>query len=260
MAEKNESGGKFVTRIMVSVFLVLALIVFLFVLHYVTRWVVDGAQRIHWFSIALSAVAFFFAGAMAGVQVFKNEHWMPTGKNGRSYWVYDPIGKTEKEVDAFVDKHFKKDGFATSDLTIVIAFLVFDAIPLGIGLYLSPYVLNAVIAFPAWILAALLFRLPSGDSYLNDVLGDDWKEYVCPHCGGICGKFRYSTTNHKESEWIGSRQVTVTDKYTNGVDTVWVDRTETQYHINHNTSFDMVYNCPRCKRNHVKKFSYTEQK
>ncbi|MBO5653422.1 MAG: hypothetical protein J6S44_04325 [Clostridia bacterium] len=258
MLKKEEIQGKFFMRLTMSILILPVLALFLVGMHYLTRALTDEGEIFHWLPIAISAVAFFFGGAFVGVPSYKTAHWTEE-VNGRPCWQYPPIGKTEAELDAFVKKNFKKDGFATSDLTIVICFLVLDLIILGMGVFFSMYTINALVAFPLWVISALVFRLPTGSGYAGEAFGSDWNQYLCPHCKAICGKLDYKTANHKEANWIGSKQVKVTDKYTNGVDTFWVDRVETKYTLNQHTSFDKIYTCSRCKKTHVKKFSHTQE-
>jgi hypothetical protein len=256
----DNTSGKFTMRITINILLCVALAIYLLIFNFLLGKFMPQDTVIHWLPIAISAVAFYFAGYLAGMCDFKTTHWQNKSMNSKRYiYICSPIGKTESEISDFISKQFKKDDFNTSDLTILVAFFVFDLIILGaFAFFASSYTFNALIAFPVWIIVALIARIPTAYSYLYDVMGADWKKYVCPHCKAIYGKFDYKTTNHSEKEWISSHDVNVTDKYTDGINTVWVDRTETRYNINHNSSFDKIYTCPRCKKQIKENFSYTQ--
>ncbi len=255
----EELNGKFTSRITVNIVLGIALVIYLAIFNFVCGLTLPQQTTIHWIPIAVCAVVFIFAGGMCGVVDFNNTHWKQQSKGSRLItFKYSPIGKTEAEVDAFIKKHYKEDGYASSDRTLKIAFLVMHAIILGVAAFISPYTLNAICAFPIWILVTLIIGVPDADSYIREAHGEDWKSFVCPHCKAIYGRYSYSTSNHSESQWISSGTVKKSDKVTDGINTVWVDRTETVYNTNRNSSFDMNFSCPRCKKQIVKKFSYTE--
>jgi hypothetical protein len=258
MAKSSDVSGKFTMRLTISILLLPALMLYLVILNLISRWVVSDGAIFHWFPIALSAFAFFIAGCFAGAQDYDSKQWMKTNGKGEYFIFCHPLGHTEAEMDEAVAAQYKKDEYSTSDKTIIVGFLVFDAIILGVSLFFSTYMLNAVVAFPVWIITALLISIPSGASFTSSYLGDDWKEYVCEDCGCINGKYDYTTSNRKESSWVESNTVDVTDKYTNGIDTIWVERTEVVHNIKHNTTFDENYVCRRCKKKTVKKFSYTK--
>ena len=256
----DNTSGKFTPRLTMSILLCIVLPIYLLIFNFVLGKFMPDGTVIHWIPIVIHAVVFLFAGIIAGMCDYNTTHWKTPLKHIKGYtYTCHPKGKTAAEIDEYLKKQFKKDEFNTSDLTIVVAFFVFDLLILGaFAFFVSSYTFNALIAFPAWIIMALIVRIPTASTYLHEVMGDDWEKYVCPHCKAIYGKFDYKTTNHSEKEWISSHNVDVTDKYTDGINTVWVDRTETRYNINHNTSFDKIYTCPRCKKTIKEKFSYTE--
>ena len=253
-------SGKFMMRIIMNVLLIIALVIYLVAIHYLTKFCVKGEKLFHWLPITLSVVAFFFAGLFAGSCSYKNDHWTKPFSEKYAEWIYDPIGKTVGEVESFVKAHYKKEEFASSDLTVIIGFLVLDLVVLCMGLFASLYILNALVVFPLWIVVAIFSREPTADSYVRDVLDDDeWRKCICDKCGAIYSKWDYKTSNHRETQSLGSRQVTVTDKYTDGIDTLYVDREETRYFVRTNTSFDKNFTCPRCKNVMVEKFNYTSE-
>ena len=88
-------AGKFLMRLIMSVLGIIALIIYLVINHYISKFCLRNSDKLfHWFPIVLSVVCFACAGALVGTCYYKNDHWTKPFSDTYVEWVYDPIGKT----------------------------------------------------------------------------------------------------------------------------------------------------------------------
>lgn len=164
--------------------------------------------------------------------------------------------RTRNEVYADVDKILSQTGYAVHVHRLALAMAPVFLLQAGIAVLIDPLCINFLVATPV-ILFITLIHILSGPKktgeVTNDLIahreGDDWKKHLCPKCGAILGKGHLadSSTLTGQSQSLGSRTYTVTDKYTNGYDTLYVDRTEKDYFIRTDSTYHHRYSCPRCK-------------
>ena len=228
--------------------------------------------------LVISFVVFFFMG----VFILKRRN-LPDFSAGSSLWgdEYTPVYKTFDQTDAYLAKVFReKSGYNYTKercLYVLLFAGIVSVEALLFWLWEGEYV-NFLIASVGTYLAIPFVGHPSrcstyqfiskrferdrstylskGHSSLFESVNPNWSDFVCPSCKKLALCYDY-TKSRNVSHSLGSTTSTVTDKYTNGYDTIYVDRQETSYHINENTSTCYVYRCKCCKKTKERYTYYT---
>ena len=229
----------------------------------------------HWFPIVASVLVFLFAGAMIGSSIDYNElHFLqqkkltghPSIEGKIQYWHFlDPITKTKNEIQDTLNKKYKENNYQKKGLTKIAIYLTIGLIILIVGCFINNFVLNALVAYPAIFITSFTIYKPSAESYLNSIFPSKkgyldqiiWSDCICPKCGALCDPDATKTLDKKSVSWDSTYTTTTTDKYTDGYNTLWVDRTHTGVNQNEKTSWKENHHCTRCKHSFSKSNGYT---
>ena len=229
----------------------------------------------HWFPIVVSVLAFLFVGAMLGSSIDYNEIRFlqkqtltghPSIEGKVQYWHFlDPIGKTKNEIKSELDKRFKEKNYQKKGLIKIAIYLTIGLIILIVGCFINNFVLNALVAYPAIIIISFTTYSPTADSFLNKLFRSEkayldqiiWPDCICPKCGALCDPDVTKTSNKKSVSWDSIYTTTTTDKYTDGYNTLYVDRTHVGVAQNEETSWKENHYCTRCKHSFSKSNGYT---
>ncbi len=206
-------------------------------------------STLHWVPITVAAI-FYFASFIVGYSL-----------NTDSF-VFKKIlvvGHTRKEVCDQIGKALSATGYAYYHVRVVRLFVPIFIAEAAVATLLTPFALNFLVATPMILLISLIHHKPEGvgdvvSDLITKAAGDNWRKHLCPKCGAILGKFHIADSREMTGEQrsLGSETYTVTDKYTNGYDTLYVDRTEKEYYVHTQTSYKTQYSCPRCKHRWTK--------
>ena len=112
----------------------------------------------------------------------------------------------------------------------IIIYLTIGLVIVIAGCFINKLVFNALIVYPITYILALSTYDISVDSYLDEVFPKydyigavHWTECVCPKCGSICAPGDTRVSDKEEKIWKTNYVGTKTDKYTDGVNTIYVD-------------------------------------
>lgn len=238
-----------------SILLVVILPIYAMLFSWVLSWFMEPKtvmDHVHWIPLVLTGIAFFFTGAV----IYSPDNNSPIFQN------YDPSLKTFAEVDAFLKKRLQNTNYNAQRRMIFFVSLPCYIGVLALCCLFSDYCLNFLFVSPIFLLAIFVATDDNiADSYITAKIDDQWRENVCPHCGAIYSKFRMADRTYDRSEFqnLGKTTTTVTDKYTNGVDTIYVDHDETSYFVDSHSSYTEEYICERCGQKKTKRVRHSSR-
>ena len=218
--------------------------------------------------LMISFVVFFFVG----VFILKRRNLQDFSAKSSIWGNYSPIYKTKDQTDAYLTKVFyEKYGYNYTKQRCLYVLLFAGIVSVealffwlwegecinfliaSVGTYLPIPFVGRQIRCTTYEFIAERFKedkikyLSKGNSVCIDPVNPCWTDYVCPSCDKLALCYDY-TKDRNVSHSLGSTTSTVTDKYSNGYSSVYVERQETSYHINENTSACYIYRCKCCKK------------
>ena len=239
----------------------IVLLIYLVILNFILN-LFKIQSPFHWFPVVLNIVAYIAAGLFfgAGGISYKDEHFVIKKSGNPVIYTYflNPVGKTVPEVERILQAKHKENGYRKGH---IIRILIFMGIGLAIviaGYLIKPLLLASLVTYPVAVITGLVCSLTAAEeSFIDDAVGTRWRECVCPHCKAICDPYVSQTSNFKSSDVLYTYTTTETDRYTDGYNTVYVEREQEHLGVKNISSWSSTYYCVRCKKSFTKHKHHT---
>ena len=247
--------------------------VFLLLLRFVC-YIFKIKTTFHWFPLVVCGACFLYASfVMCASTDYRELHFLqkrtltghPSIEGKVQHWYFcDPIGKTQNEIQKILDKRFSENNYLKKGRIRLAIGLSIGLVIIIVACFINKLLLNALVTYPIMILFTFLYYAPSADLYLNTLYPKasfigaiEWQDCICPKCGALCDPEATKKSDDKSSTWGSTYTTTVTDKYTDGWNTLYVERDELRSATNHSRSWKENHYCTKCKHSFAKSQGYT---
>jgi hypothetical protein len=126
-----------------------------------------------------------------------------------------------------------------------------------IARFMNPVLNGALVTYPIVLILGLLSSLSISEEQYLDEVASRWKECICPSCRSICSYYKGQISDQKDKSNVYSYTKNVTDKITDGVSTVYLEREQQRIGVEHVSTWKETYYCEKCKSHFSKDKRYT---